>query len=180
MLRLNKQSLNSRRRFLYTLPLFLKRTTTSQRGVLTPVEFKDPADAVADKANTTDADLPSPATTSVPRHTQQYASNPVTQEPANLTLHTPSASQAEGGYHDSRQMPDNLKLKLFKTSSGWSTSPESQDTEIGGPVQAAQPGIQSPYEQGPQFTPPPPGTSHSASTTQRRPQRRAWRRLVSS
>ena len=62
--------------------------------------------------------------------------------------------------HDSRQVPDNLRIKLFKTSSGWSTSPDSQDTKMGEPVQAALPGAQSQYEQRPQFTPPPPGTPH--------------------
>ena len=43
--------------------------------------------------------------------------------------------------------PPHIKLKLFKTSSGWSTSPDSQDTMFGGPTQATQPGVESQYGQ---------------------------------
>ena len=42
--------------------------------------------------------------------------------------------------------PPHIKLKLFKTSSGWSTSPDSQDTMFGGP-KATQPGVESQYGQ---------------------------------
>ena len=43
--------------------------------------------------------------------------------------------------------PPHIKLKLFKTSSGWSTSPDSQETMFDGPKQATQPGMVSQYGQ---------------------------------
>ena len=126
-------------------------------------DFKDPADVDADKANTTEANLPSPVAGPIsknPLNSNQPSDPPFHPREVDNGVSRTSGGGEEGAYHDSRQMPDNLKMKLFKTPSGWSTSPNSQDTKIGGPVDAAQPGVQSQFQQGPQFTPPPPGTPH--------------------
>ena len=103
-------------------------------------DFKDPADADADKANTAEADHPSPVAGPMSKNTQAFHPNPLnSNQPTDPPFHPrevdngvsrTSGGGEEGGYHDA----DNLKIKLFKTSSGWSTSPDSQAAKIDRPV----------------------------------------------